>query len=670
MSRQVGRKRVAIVPSSTNLRQTSPVRSKSPEPSDASADAGQGVTPQSPAALVERLSAQIGNQRVARLLTARDGDAPTLLRQPTKSKTKAAQKTAPDAFILSRFGSFNVTTYADMFLIMLERKKHPWYAEYTRGALAEASLVALVRSMYETDLEPEVIYSKRLGLAGGIKLVEPKSGTRLSDDDHPDVQPWSAVIIDRSALDKLATALSLSRLSDKGARLEHRRRLAEWLVRVLVQVARRWGTIRPALPQDAMRKAHLSEAGLFGMLRTEDNRRDLAHLATSHSSTQRLRDAFDAYAKPASGTSRPPEPDSAVLSDAQWAVALVELVAAQSRNRSKEFEKERERARKHALNEALRPHEIEVEDAVKYVLKTFDPKARITVDFMGPAELKAGERITNVKGHSLFLLTMRNGEVIYQNEKDKKFYRQSVAGIEHELRFGVYALVAEKTKNIIPMTQWIIRVTGAIFPVAGHVFTASNILHVAGGLYRSRDELERLWDQMVISRRNIEKLAPGMVDAALAAGVSAAGLELFRHGNMKPAWDEWFIAAVKILRRSVAKSAGAAYAPEAAVTALKKIWAAVKPVLGKLEAIAFWTYTIGRPAVSSAGGGTKGGTQASTMTELANRLAALGLTKATEHAALLLTRSSAEREQLARELGEFARNGSELLAVLKRATSW
>jgi hypothetical protein len=617
------------------------------------------------------LSAHVGNRQLAHLLARRaaptDESAQRIQRQPAN---KIAQKTVLDAFILSRLGSFEVGTSADMYLVSLERKKHPWYADYTEGALAEAGLVALVRFMYDTNLDPHVIYDKRQSLAGGIKLIErdPKAG--LKDDDHPDVHPWSMVVIDRAALDKLASALKLTQLSDKGARLEHRRRLAEWLEGVLVQVARRWGTIRPLLPKEALRKANLSEAGLFGMLTNKSNRRVLAHLATSHSATEPLRDAFDKYPRPASGTSSAPPAESAVLSDAQWAVVLVDLAASQRRNRSKEFEKERERARKHALNEALRPHEIEVTDAVKFVLEKFDRNASMEIDFIGPATLRAGERITNAKGHSLFLLTMGNGEVIYQNEKDKKFYRQSRAGIEHELRFGVYALVAEKTKYIIPMTQWLIRVTGAVFPVAGYVFTASNVLHVAGNIYRSRQEIERLWGAMVLGRGNIEKLAPGMVDAALAAGVSAAGLELFRHGNMKAAWDEWFIAALKILRRSVVKSAGAAYAPKEAVSALAKIWEKVKGVLGKLEAIAFWTYTLGRPAAASAGGGTKGGTDASNMTELANRLAALGLKKASDHALLLLAKSSDERELLARELKEFHRNGSELLAVLKRATSW
>ncbi len=294
----------------------------------------------------------------------------------------------------------------------------------------------------------------------------------------------------------------------------------------------------------------------------------------------------------------------------------------------------------------------------------------MVVDFMGPTQIKGGMKITNVKGQPLFLLTMTSDEVIYQNEANKRFYRQSRAGIEHELRYGVYALVAEKTKGVIKLTNLVMRITGTIFPVAGYVYTAAQVLDAAQGLYHARKELERLYDEMMISRANLDKVAPGMVEAAVVAGAGAAVAMLFNPKNQKPAYDEWLIAILKIAMRRAGKAAAGEFAGEAAVSAFGKVWASVKKVIEKIGAVVFYANTVGRAYLKSGAKGAKEKPKdADHVSEIVRQLKGVGIDIAVDYAKALLAASSDDRELMIREIEEFKRLGTEMLAVLKAATA-
>jgi hypothetical protein len=405
------------------------------------------------------------------------------------------------------------------------------------------------------------------------------------------------------------------------------------------------------------------------MLTTTEWRRVLAHLAMTDKHVEPLVRWFQSDTALSTGRRKPRPSDSAVLADAEWAAALVsmviklkDIVGAQALERI-------EHDRKHRRNEALRPRRLTVRNPARYILNTYDPESKATVDFLGPHELKGGDTIVNSRGETLFLLKVGSPWIIYQNEADKRFYRQTASAVAEELRFGVFALVAEKTKYVIPMVQFVLRVASAVFPPAGYVFTASNVLHVAGNIYQHADELSMLYENICISRRNIERVAPGLLHAALVAGVGATVARLLDIRRMNVAWDEWLVAALKIVRRTVAKQAAGQFASQAAVGALRAAWAKIKAVLSRLSSVIWWTMTLARPVAVGAGG-RKGGTQASSVTEVANRLAALGMNNTVAHARTLLDRSSDDLELLVDEMEELQRNKDALLALMNRITSW
>ena len=96
------------------------------------------------------------------------------------------------------------------------------------------------------------------------------------------------------------------------------------------------------------------------------------------------------------------------------------------------------------------------------------------------------------------------------------------------------------------------------------------------------------------SRRNIEKVHPGLFDTAVAA--SAAGkiaAELFRPGKAVSAVDEWIIAVTKIVMRRVAKSAAkGGPSPDDIVGPIKRVFLDIKPVFDAISSILFYPTTL------------------------------------------------------------------------------
>ena len=611
------------------------------------------------------LQSSAGNQAVARLLL---DSGRTIRRDQKPPAPKTIKKTAPDGFLLSRLEFFKIGTYSDVFVVQLDRKKNPWHAEYTPDAVSDAALVALVRHFYETDLEADKIYAARRRVGTKISFQSPplRGGVR-SDDETPEIQPNWTTLINRDALDLMAAQLALKQVSSRGEQLEQTRERAEWLSAVIVEVAQRWGAIKPRFSPEVLRKANLTEPQLFALVTGPETRRLLAQHAAGHSTTKPLVQAFNAWKK---AGSRSPRPDSTVLDDDQWAAALVDIGMGLNRFLKSDLDAEMARRQQQMINDALRPHEFEVADPVAYIAKTFDPNASAKLDFLGPVVLKGGQTMTNAKGHRLLLLTLGAGQVIYQDETEKKFYTQSYAGIENELRYGVFALTARNTRYLIPVTQFALRVLGAIFPVVQYVYTASTVLHAAAGLHQSRAELERHFNGLVISRRNIEKIHPGLFDAALT--ISAAGKvasQLFSAGKMVSAVDEWLIAAMKILMRKIAKAGAKRAFAGPDITPVRQVFLDIKPMFDVIAGIVFWSTTLARPIVSPGIGGRQHG-NSTDLADLVTRFVGVGLADAEKHARAILARQPQENQELAREFREFGRHGIGLVDALKDALAW
>jgi hypothetical protein len=590
---------------------------------------------------------------------------PLRVQRQSGAMTPAPKRSKPDTFLLSRVQLYHVSVGATKYVVTLDRQKHPWHAKYTVEALTAAAVVALVSHVYEKAPPPATILAELESLTAKKRLF----WTYGSLESPPEIEQYFGVTVDTAGLEKVGASLDL-RMGEAGERLRRQIGLGAFLDAAFVDVTRRWASIQAALPEERLSRSGLSRRNLFTMLTDRPLRDVLIELAKRHEATERLVKAFNADAALANGEREPRAADFGVLSDPEWAVALVALAARLKEIVGQAAIDRRERERKHQLNEYLSPKAVEIEDVATFVVKTYNPDSTVTVDFLGPVQLSGGQKIVNAKGEKLHLLSVSRSWIIYQNEADKRFYRQRVAGVQEELRFGVYALAAEKTKYVIPMTQFVLRLAGALFPVAGYVYTASNILHVTGEIARHWDELKALYANILISRKNIEQLVPGLFDAAVRAGVSAAAAMLFDPKQLGLALDEWIIAALKIARRVAAKQAAGQFATQAAVGALTQIWSAVKAVLGKLEAVFFWVNTLGRPLVVGAVGSREGGTSASSLADVATQLSAIGVAKASMHARQILALTSDDRGLLIDEVNELSRNGSELIQLLRKVTSW
>ncbi len=180
-------------------------------------------------------------------LHGQPGGHTTAAARPERAPQGAA-RTAPDAFLLSRTSSFEVKVYADRYVLVLDRQKNPWHAEYAKSALADAAYVALVLQMYETTVVANAVLGTRQSAGDKIRLTG-----STGPDAPPEVEPRWMVSIDKSALSVAEKALNLSTLTPRGEKVESRRKLAVWLIGVFADAALRWGSIRGTLTRTRSR---------------------------------------------------------------------------------------------------------------------------------------------------------------------------------------------------------------------------------------------------------------------------------------------------------------------------------------------------------------------------------------------------------------------------------
>lgn len=422
-----------------------------------------------------------------------------------------------DEILADRLRLFDVRVWGDRYVAILDRTRNPWSERYTPQALTAAGFAAVVQYMAESP--PTV--SHIIAIYDEMRRDPVKSITFPTKLGPAAVDPQYITRIDRDLVSTAISRLGIE-LSEQGRRLETEAQFGAFLMQLLVEVAQNFGSVRQHLNTSVtLRKAKLTADHVFTMLTDQTLRRSAAELAKSHTA---IRELEDVRMRKWTALSR----DWTALKPAEWARVLADIAATVVSAAGRAALERRERQQRHWLNEQLRPYQLGVSLAgsIRYILETYDPDSSVTVDFLGPVEIKGGQIITNAKQQKLFILRA-GSQIIYQNLNDFRFYEQSAQGVQQELVYGVYALVAEKTKYIIPMTHLLFDVAAAIFPPARIPILATHVLTVTHNFMAREDELLSLAENFLISLRAFDELLPGLLSKAMWATAKGGLGELF-----------------------------------------------------------------------------------------------------------------------------------------------
>jgi hypothetical protein len=596
------------------------------------------------------LQRSAGNRAVAGLL---GGHAPLSVQRGSGEEDVVPKASKPDDFLITRIDRFQVDALGDEYVVVLDRKTYPWHARYERSALHAVAFAALVQHVYREAPDARTIIGKVESL--GIPYLGPKGKQTPVEVDR-----YDQLNVDRSALEDVGAALEL-RVSERGEQLRRSTNLGAFLKAAFVDAARRWGSLAQLLPAERLRQEDVTAGEISVMLRDTSLRQMLTELAKTNPAMRPLVQQYIVTREIATGRADTSAANVRVMPDAELAVGLLGLAGNLKRLLGKNAKARLERERVHRLNEFLRPHPIRVKDVATYILEHYDPGSSVTVNFLGPVQLEGGQRITNAKGHSLLILAVSTEGVIYQNEHDKRLYRQELRGVEEELKFGVYALASEKLKHLIPLTKFLMRVTGALFPPIGYLYLASNVLNTAHQFAEHQEELRTTFADLVTSGRNIERRIPGLMGAGIDAAAMGIVGRLFDPRRFEIAWEEWIIVALKIIRKKAVKI-GLGDPEGEAVSYIRLYWEPFEELLNRIT-IAILAL---RATAAGVGRGTANQSRNDEL-ELAKTLAGLGLNDAIVWARKLLAVYPDGIQQLAAEIEEFVRSGSDLLNTLKKA---
>jgi hypothetical protein len=549
-----------------------------------------------------------------------------------------------DGFLADRLSFFQVRIWGERYVALLDRTKNTWSERYTPRALTAAALAAIMRHVADSPppvaeieaVREELLREKRYHIEASTTL-EPAA-----------VEPIFLARIDREAVGTVAARLGL-RLSERGRELEADAAFGAFLGQRLVEVAQNFGSVRRHLTDNAaLKAAELAPEHVFVLLTSPGPRESAIQLAKAHRTTRALGDSRDG--------------DWTALSAAQWASALADIAVEVVKAAGRSALERRERQERHELNERLRPHRLDISsaDSARYILDAYDPDSSVTVDFLGPVVLKGGQVITNAQGQELFILSA-GSRVVYQNLGDRRFYVQSAAGVQQELVYGVFALVAEKTKYIIPAMQFALDVTAAIFPPVRLPYLAVTVLNAGSKVASNLDELLRLAKNVQISCGAIDELLPGLLEKAVRATALQAFGELFQPEYTSASTKQFVLLALRIASAAVR---GGAAGPQAGEV-VKSAWVEIKKELKSFggvvaQAQAFVARELSDPE----------SWEEHPVERLTRELKRFAADEGERYARLLMNMDDDELARLARETEELVTHGTALVNEVADCFAW
>ncbi len=348
-----------------------------------------------------------------------------------------------------------------------------------------------------------------------------------------------------------------------------------------------------------------------------------------------------------------------------WAKTVLELATASRDTLNKQMERSWEEDRKHGINEHLRPHEVKVGDAAKFILENYEP-TRSERMYPNYSVIHGGMQLTNINNQPIYLLRVHDGRVIFQNLADKKFYTQTLEGFSEEQLYSIYALAGEKAKGVIPLTKWVISLAGAVFPVVRYGLMATDVLNAAHKLQKNREAMEREYEALKVAYENIDQMLPGVLPKVWDAVLDKENATLF-NPLKNPDLGAWLKVVIRVALMKVARRADAELSTLSNLVwgRLKGAWAAIKKGLKVLGEVAKHAIVVGTAVAGSTG--VSGGRA---LDEAKERLKNLGVVEAIAIVGQIKALPEADKRRLVRELQDHSDSGARLMDLLEASLSW
>lgn len=572
--------------------------------------------------------------------------------QPAKSKAHVAERPLNDTvdpFLDSRTSLFKVAVVGTN-VHSFWPQSHDWTAGYTRRALNEAAVLAAVRTMYDERAPAAKMRSAWQHVVG--------HGIKYSEAHDVAVQ---LTVMDDAAMTKLAAELGYTP-EQMTETWRKRRGEAKAIEFELGSAYKSFDHLAPHFSPQELAAKKLSVELVRLMLGKWTQ--SMIEVAKRHPAAKPWRDAFKRNPALVAAQREPTSGDFDKATWSWWAATILELAAATRTTVNEQLERERADARKRARNEYLRPHELKVDNVAAFILKTYDPTPQHLDQYGWSWVVQGGQTLHNAKNQQIYLLRAESSRVVYQNLVDKKLYEQTMDGFVQELVYGIYTAAGQASLKAIALSQWVIGLAGAIFPVVRYGLIATDVLNVAFKLKENREELERDYEGVKLAYANIDKLLPGVLPRIWDAVLDKRNVTLF-NPLQHPDVGAWLKVVLRLVIERQARVAKASYVAEAVDGFLQHAWAAIKKGLGALFQVVKHVIIVGPAVVGSTG------IRGNRALELAEqRLKEIGVVGAAAIVLQIRALSAADQQQLLRELQDLASNATKLMEVIKKSLSW
>ncbi len=557
-----------------------------------------------------------------------------------------------DPFLESRHSLYKVNLVGTNIHVSLPRS-HSWTARYTSRALTEGAVLAAFNVIYYGGAKAtqiRTVYGKWVG--HGVKHVPAKMERRGEGSTHE-------VIIDAKVLSQFAQDLNLPRNYMRDA-WRQKVGQAEFLKFALDLAYDAFDQMAPHFTEAGLARSKIS-IGQIRML-LQKYTQGMIETAKRHPAAGWWRDTFAGNLELHWAERGPALGDFPRVPWSKWATTILELATATRTTLNLQLKKQHEEERKHYLNEHLRPHEIEVDDAAKFILETFAPTSENKLPSFG-AIIRGGQTLSNIRGEPIFLLRVRSDEVIFQHLGDKRLYKQSTQGFDQEQVFGVLVEAGKKSQGAVTLTKWVLGIAGAVFPPVRYGLMATDVINAAFQIQKNHEELEGEYRALMVAYQNIDKLLPGVLPQLLDAVLDKGTASLF-NPLAHPDLGAWLKVIIRLVIMRQTKVAKASYAADAVKGFFNKAFAAIKKGLGVLLDVVVKIIVVA-PAVA----GSTGVTGDRALKVAAERLQALGV-QAWMIVQQIKGLPEGDQKRLVRELQELGESGTRLLAAISKTLSW
>jgi hypothetical protein len=585
--------------------------------------------------------------------------APQAIYRDTRSRVdetveKEARRDEVDAFLASRLSLYKVALVGMQIHVSLPRA-YEWTKRYTDRALTEAAVGAALNALYMggvTTEQARKVWSEVVGRT--VRLMPAQAQARAS------TQYAGYLVIDGPALQKISSALNLT----------PRHLVEPWRLKIgeakliemaLLQVVGAFDRLVPYFAPEDLAAAGLSVEMIRLLL--DKHLDSMIDVARRHAAARPWRQAFERNLALHWAEREPMFADLDPAPPEQWARTVLDLAAATRDTLRKQHAREVEERRRHARNEHLRPHEIPVEDAARFILENFDPAQTARLHTTGWA-VHGGLQLTNIKGEPIYLLRVRDGRVIFQHLGNKRFYEQTLEGFGEEQLYGIYAAAGRKAQGAITLTKWVLGLAGAVFPVVRYGLLATDVLNAAAQLEAHRAELERHYGSLKLAYANIDGLLPGVLPRIWDAVLDKRNATLF-NPLQNPDAGAWLKAVIRLVMLRQARVVSASYAADAVSGFLNKAWAAMKKGLFALWEVVEHVIVLVPPIAGSTG---VSGQRALDLAQ--QRLKELGVVDAMLIGAAISRLSRGDQDRLSREIQDLVSSGTQLLEVVEQSMAW